>query len=95
MNKISTILKILLPKNVLDIISFLYGLFIKENSYASDGEDLLIVKYFKHLKIVNGTYLDIGAYHPTWLSKHIYYIKWDGRDMRWIFQMKNLSGLDF
>lgn len=67
--KIFTILKILLPRNVISSISFLYGLTFKQNSYASDGEDLFIAKYFKYHNIVDGIYLDIGAFHPTWLSK--------------------------
>ena len=44
-------------------------MFIKQHSYAQDGEDIFIFKYFKYLKVVKGTYLDIGAFHPLWLSK--------------------------
>jgi hypothetical protein len=68
-NKVSKILKILLPSNVVNFLSFLYGVFIKQYSYSSDGEDIFIAKYFKYLKVTNGTYLDIGAFHPLWLSK--------------------------
>ena len=36
--------------------------FIKKKSYSMDGEDLFIVEYFK--KKNNGSYLDVGCYHP-------------------------------
>jgi hypothetical protein len=68
-NEIFKILKILLPSNVLNFLSFFYGMFIKQYSYTLDGEDIFIVKYFKYLKVSKGTYLDIGAFHPLWLSK--------------------------
>ncbi len=36
--------------------------FLKRQSYAMDGEDMEISKYFKNKK--NGFYVDVGAYHP-------------------------------
>ena len=37
-------------------------------SYAQEGEDIIVLRAFKHLKILKPTYLDIGAHHPTILS---------------------------
>tara|TARA_B110000261_G_C12965119_1_gene310222 strand:- start:80 stop:775 length:696 start_codon:yes stop_codon:yes gene_type:complete len=38
--------------------------YIKRKTYAQRGEDLFIFNYMKKKKIVNGTYVDIGAFHP-------------------------------
>ena len=38
--------------------------YIKRKTYAQQGEDLFIFNYMKKKKIVNGTYVDIGAFHP-------------------------------
>tara|TARA_B100000508_G_scaffold5606_1_gene4376 strand:+ start:8319 stop:9044 length:726 start_codon:yes stop_codon:yes gene_type:complete len=38
----------------------------KTLSYSGDGEDQLILKYFKGKS--NGVYIDIGAFHPKYIS---------------------------
>jgi len=38
--------------------------YIKRKTYAQWGEDLFIFNYMKKKKIVNGTYVDLGAFHP-------------------------------
>lgn len=61
-----------------DYLRKIYYLFIRKKSYSQDGEDLLIVEYFKDTK--NGTYLDIGCHHPIRFSNtHLLYRKnWKG-----------------
>lgn len=45
-------------------------------SYAQEGEDIIIHRAFKHLKITKPTYLDIGAHHPTRLSNtYLFYTR--------------------
>lgn len=55
------------------IYIFLAGLvaFLKKNtrSYSQYGEDLIIYQFFKSRNInTQGIYIDIGAYHPKWIS---------------------------
>lgn len=58
-----------LPNRLIRIIGFLYGLLQPANkSYASAGEDLIIVQYFKDKNIKQGVYIDIGCFHPFWSS---------------------------
>ncbi|MFM6249337.1 MAG: hypothetical protein ACKPEQ_09345, partial [Dolichospermum sp.] len=40
----------------------------KHISYSQCGEDLIINFIFNNLGIINPSYLDIGAHHPTYLS---------------------------
>ena len=62
----------------------LYLLYIKhktiftKKTYSESGEDLFILKYFKNLN--NGFYIDVGAYHPFFLSNtHLLFKKkWEG-----------------
>ena len=61
-----------------------YLLYIKhktlfpKNTYSEWGEDLFILKYFKNLN--KGFYVDIGAYHPFFLSNTCLLFKknWEG-----------------
>jgi len=48
-----------------------------KKSYAQCGEDIIIKHIFSYLNIVNPTYLDIGAHHPTYLS-NTYLLYLDG-----------------
>ena len=43
-----------------------HKIFFPKKSYSEWGEDLFILKYFKNLN--NGFYVDVGAYHPFFLS---------------------------
>ena len=62
----------------------LYLLYIKhktifpKKTYSEWGEDLFILKYFKNLH--KGFYVDIGAYHPFFLSNTqlLFKKKWEG-----------------
>ena len=54
---------------ILRFIGFFYGLLKKKSvSYSQKGEDLILKSYFDHLNIKEGYYLDIGCFHPTWIS---------------------------
>jgi len=52
--------------------------FFSKKTYSENGEDLFILKYFKNLN--NGFYIDVGAYHPFFLSNtHLLFKKkWEG-----------------
>jgi hypothetical protein len=40
-----------------------------KKSFSQYGEDLIIHQYFKAIDLFNeGVYIDIGAYHPKWIS---------------------------
>lgn len=56
------------PKKISNFIIFFAGCFIYRKSYAQYGEDLIIIEYLKSKQIRNGTYLDIGGFHPKWIS---------------------------
>lgn len=65
---------------ILHFIIFLYGLTINRKSYSQHGEDLVVEQYFNYKKIINGKYLDIGCFHPTWISNTALFHKlgWTG-----------------
>ena len=57
------------PISLSRFIYFLWGCFFKyHKSYSQKGEDLIILSYFNGLNIKNGVYLDIGCFHPVWIS---------------------------
>ena len=49
-------------------IYFIYGNFKYKKSYSENGEDLILIKYFENHNIKNGVYVDIGCFHPVWIS---------------------------
>ena len=64
---ISSILERLFPSNVVYFLGALYGWLKPANrSYSQKGEDILIHCYFNRKK--NGTYIDVGCFHPRWVS---------------------------
>lgn len=66
----------LIPKILFDFICYLEGFRYYKISYSQSGEDLVLIKYLKYKKINNGKYLDIGAFHPRWVSNtHILHKK--------------------
>ena len=66
----------LIPKILFDFICYLEGFRHFKISYSQSGEDLVLIKYLKYKKINNGKYLDIGAFHPRWVSNtHILHKK--------------------
>lgn len=67
--KIEELILRLLPKKIIKLLGLLYG-FLKspKKSYSQYGEDLIIENFCTKYNIQNGVYLDIGAFHPKWLS---------------------------
>lgn len=57
-----------LPIKISNLLIFLAGCFIYRKSHSQYGEDLMILEYLKSKNIKNGTYLDIGGFHPKWIS---------------------------
>lgn len=74
-----TILKIL-PPPIPRLIGFIFGLLYKKKSYSQFGEDLIVWNYFHRAGIQKGVYLDIGSFHPKWISNtHILHLQgWSG-----------------
>ena len=65
----------------LNFFGFLYGeLKASKRSYSQYGEDLILLNFFERLGLNDGFYLDIGAYHPTFISNtHLLHTKgWNG-----------------
>lgn len=59
----------ILPATLYRTIGAIYGLIQRPKlSYSQYGEDLIIESFFKKLGLKEGVYLDIGAFHPKWLS---------------------------
>ena len=58
----------IVPKILFDFICFVGGYKHFKTSYSQSGEDLILLKYLSYKKIEKGKYLDIGAFHPRWVS---------------------------
>jgi hypothetical protein len=58
----------LLPVAVARSIGALRGFFISRRSYAQNGEDLLAAQFFRRIGLSRGYYVDIGCFHPHWIS---------------------------
>jgi FkbM family methyltransferase len=56
-----------------------YRMFQPQHSYSQTGEDLLIKNILSNLHIAKPNYLDIGAYHPIYLSNTYLFYKLGGR----------------
>jgi hypothetical protein len=57
------------PPMIYRFIGAIYGFIIApKKSYSQYGEDLIIESFFKQLPNATRTYVDIGAFHPRWLS---------------------------
>lgn len=83
MNALRVFVKILsyfFNTNILHFAIFFVGLFKYRKSYSEFGEDLVVYEYFKYKKIINGKYLDIGCFHPNWISNTALFHKlgWSG-----------------
>jgi hypothetical protein len=63
-----TILKAALPARAVSALVFIRGMNAKNVSYSQYGEDLIVSSYFDRKGIKAGVYVDIGAFHPIWLS---------------------------
>ena len=80
------------PKRLFEFISYLGGFRHFKISYSQSGEDLILLKYLDYKKIEKGKYLDIGAFHPRWVSNtHLlhqkgfsgYCVDLDEKRLRW------------
>lgn len=58
----------ILPSPISRAIGFLYGFRISKKSFSQYGEDLILESYFQKIGLSDGVYVDIGGFHPTWLS---------------------------
>jgi len=58
----------LLPVALARSIGALRGFFISRRSYAQNGEDLLAAQFFRRIGLSRGYYVDIGCFHPHWIS---------------------------
>jgi len=63
---------------ILYVLYIKHKTFFSKKTYSEWGEDLFILKYFKNLD--KGFYIDIGAYHPFFLSNTqlLYKKNWEG-----------------
>jgi len=62
------IIHFIVPKILFDFICYLIGNRHFKISYSQSAEDLILLKYLNYKKIRKGKYLDIGAFHPQWVS---------------------------
>ena len=58
----------LLPEPLCRFLGFLYGLTVRRTSYSQCGADLILLNYFNRIGVGKGVYVDIGCFHPTWIS---------------------------
>ena len=68
-SKTAKIISLVLPIKAQRLIASFYG-YIKppSKSYSLYGEDVVIDHYFHKIGIKTGVYVDIGAFHPKWIS---------------------------
>lgn len=80
LHKVERLLCNILPRFLTRSIGFFLGLLIKRTSYSQYGEDLIVFNYFRKKGLSAGTYLDIGAFHPVWISNtHLFHkLGWTG-----------------
>lgn len=65
---VERVLCTILPESLCRALGFLYGLTVRKRSFSQVGEDLILANYFEQIGLERGVYVDIGAFHPTWLS---------------------------
>ena len=70
---IRIILENILPNGFLKNAFGFFAIFVPpKKSYSQKGEDLIVHAFFGKRK--NGYYLDIGSFHPTWISNtHLFH----------------------
>jgi hypothetical protein len=68
MKALKRFLENFLPHSLLMLFGFIYGIFYKKISYSQYGEDLIVINYFKKIGVKKGVYVDIGCFHPSWIS---------------------------
>lgn len=77
-HKIESLLVTILPTFLYRILGGIYGFCISpKKSYSQYGEDLVIKNFFAVRNPNQGVYVDIGGFHPRWLS-NTYLLAEDG-----------------
>jgi len=79
MGKMKFVSKIL-PSWLLKIMGLVSGLLYRVKSFSQYGEDLVVENFIKQRGIKSGVYLDIGGFHPVWISntKRLHDAGWSG-----------------
>jgi len=67
-HKLEQTLVFLLPQSLYRGLGFIYEAMRQKKSFSQYGEDLIVKQYFDSIGLINGTYVDIGAYHPIGIS---------------------------
>jgi len=57
-----------LPRPLARLIGALRGFFVSRTYYSQNAEDILIAKFFDCIGLKNGYCIDIGCFHPRWIS---------------------------
>jgi hypothetical protein len=57
-----------LPYRLLAVLGLIIGFFSRRKSFSQYGEDLIVANFFDQIGLKCGSYLDIGAFHPHWIS---------------------------
>lgn len=75
------IIKIILPKNVIDKLNIIKNNYFDGfslKSYSQEGEDMILRRLFEKQK--TGFYVDVGAHHPKRFSNTFFFYKkgWSG-----------------
>ena len=69
LNFIKNIMSVIFPLAFLRTLGFIYGYCQpKSKSFSQKGEDLILKTYFDNFQNSSGYYLDVGCFHPTWIS---------------------------
>ena len=81
MLKLKQIVKIILPKNVIDKLNIIKNNYFDGfslKSYSQEGEDMILRRLFEKQK--TGFYVDVGAHHPKRFSNTFFFYKkgWRG-----------------
>jgi len=77
MNKIKKIIKKIIPRKYLKLITKLIIDIYATKSYSQEGEDMILRRIFEKQK--TGFYIDIGAHHPKRFSNTYYFYKKEWR----------------
>jgi len=80
-NMVKNLLKIILPKNLIDLIikvKHKYTDGYASKSYSQEGEDMILKRLFETQE--KGFYIDVGAHHPQKFSNTYFFYKkgWRG-----------------
>ena len=80
-NTIEKFLVKVLPPIISNLLGVAYGYMMSpKKSYSQYGEDIILRQFFEKSGIKKGFYIDIGSYHPKFISNtHYFHIKgWRG-----------------